>query len=139
MTDTLFADVAVFDSRKGLLTEPSQVLVKDGLIASITPGSAPPPGSDGATVIQGRGKTLIPGLIDAHWHSMFANIPLSDAMSGDPGYLHVVAGRGATATLLRGFTSVRDAGGPAFGLKRAIDEGVVAGPRIYPSGAFISQ
>jgi len=41
--------------------------------------------------------------------------------------------------LLRGFTTVRDAGGPVFGLKRAVDEGVTAGPRIYPSGAFISQ
>ncbi len=139
MTDTLFANVAVFDSRKGSLTAPSQVLVKDGLIASITQGAAAPPASDGATIIEGRGKTLIPGLIDAHWHSMFANIPLSDAMTGDPGYLHVVAGQGATATLLRGFTSVRDAGGPAFGLKRAIDAGVIAGPRMYPSGAFISQ
>ena len=41
--------------------------------------------------------------------------------------------------MLRGFTSVRDVGGPSFGVKRAIDEGVIAGPRIYPSGALISQ
>jgi imidazolonepropionase-like amidohydrolase len=45
----------------------------------------------------------------------------------------------AEATLMRGFTTVRDLGGPVFGLKRAIDEGVTIGPRIYPSGAFISQ
>ena len=47
-------------------------------------------------------------------------------MTADPAYLHLVAGRNATATLMRGFTTVRDAGGPTFGLKRAIDEGVVA-------------
>jgi imidazolonepropionase-like amidohydrolase len=41
--------------------------------------------------------------------------------------------------LLRGFTSVRDLGGPVFGLKRGIDQGLVPGPRIWPSGAFISQ
>jgi imidazolonepropionase-like amidohydrolase len=50
-----------------------------------------------------------------------------------------MAGREAQRTLLRGFTSVRDAGGPSFALKRAIDEGAIAGPRIYPSGAFITQ
>ena len=49
-----------------------------------------------------------------------------------------MAGAEATDTLMRGFTTVRDLGGPAFGLKRAIDEGVVAGPRIYPSGAIIT-
>src|SRR5262249_39176463 len=53
--------------------------------------------------------------------------------------LHLLAARQAEATLMRGFTTVRDLGGPAFGLKRAIDEGVMIGPRIYPSGAFISQ
>src|SRR5262249_34763967 len=53
--------------------------------------------------------------------------------------LHLLAARQAEATLMRGFTTVRDLGGPAFGLKRAIDEGAMIGPRIYPSGAFISQ
>jgi imidazolonepropionase-like amidohydrolase len=61
------------------------------------------------------------------------------ALTADPGYLHLMAGREAQRTLLRGFTSVRDAGGPSFALKRAIDEGAIAGPRIYPSGAFITQ
>ena len=49
-----------------------------------------------------------------------------------------MAGAEATDTLMRGFTTVRDVGGPAFGLKRAIDEGIVTGPRIYPSGAMIT-
>jgi len=57
---------------------------------------------------------------------------------GDVGYNNLLAGDEATATLMRGFTTVRDVGGPAFGLKRAIDEGLVAGPRIYPSGAMIT-
>ncbi len=48
-----------------------------------------------------------------------------------PGYTNLLAGAEATATLLRGFTTVRDVGGPAFSLKRAIDEGVVVGPRIF--------
>jgi imidazolonepropionase-like amidohydrolase len=59
-------------------------------------------------------------------------------MAADIGYTNLVAGAEATDTLMRGFTTVRDLGGPAFGLMRAIDEGVVAGPRIYPSGAIIT-
>lgn len=134
-----FKDVVVFDSRAGKLTDTSQVLVKDGLIASVTPGAAAPQGSDGATVIDGRGKTLIPGLIDAHWHSTLATISIGDFLNADPGFVQIAAGKSATDTLLRGFTTVRDAGGPSFGLKKAIDSGVVDGPRIFPSGAFISQ
>ena len=60
-------------------------------------------------------------------------------MTADSSYLHLLAARQAEATLMRGFTTVRDLGGPVFGLKRAIDEGVMIGPRIYPSGAMISQ
>ncbi len=68
-----------------------------------------------------------------------ATIPLPALLTADDGYLTVLAGQGATETLLRGFTSVRDVGGPSFGVKRAIGEGIIAGPRIYPSGALISQ
>jgi imidazolonepropionase-like amidohydrolase len=60
-------------------------------------------------------------------------------MTADPNYLQLLAARQVEATLMRGFTTIRDLGGPVFGLKRAIDEGVTIGPRIYPSGAFISQ
>jgi imidazolonepropionase-like amidohydrolase len=81
----------------------------------------------------------MPGLIDTHWHTMLAAIPQTTAMTADLGYLYLAAAQEAKRTLLRGFTSVRDAGGPAFALKRAIDEGMVPGPRIYPSGAMISQ
>ena len=59
-------------------------------------------------------------------------------MTDDIGYTNLVAGVEATDTLMRGFTTVRDMGGPAFSLKRAIDEGLIVGPRIFPSGAMIS-
>jgi imidazolonepropionase-like amidohydrolase len=81
----------------------------------------------------------MPGLIDAHWHALMAATPLPLLSTSDPSYLHLLAARQAEATLMRGFTTVRDLGGPTTGLKRAIDEGVMIGPRIYPSGAFISQ
>jgi imidazolonepropionase-like amidohydrolase len=62
----------------------------------------------------------------------------AEAVTWDVGYANLVAGAEATDTLMRGFTTVRDMGGPVFGLKRAIDDGIVAGPRIYPSGAIIT-
>ena len=90
-------------------------------------------------VIAANGRVLMPGLIDAHWHAFMAATPQPLLMTADASYLHLLAARQAEATLMRGFTTVRDLGGPVFGLKRAIDEGVMIGPRIYPSGAFISQ
>ena len=81
----------------------------------------------------------MPGLIDAHWHAYMAATPQSFLMTAEPSYLTLLAAQQAEATLMRGFTTIRDLGGPVFGLKRAIDEGVMVGPRIYPSGAFISQ
>jgi imidazolonepropionase-like amidohydrolase len=91
-----------------------------------------------AVVIDGGGRTLMPGLIDNHWHVMMVRPTPAELLTGDVGYLNLLAGAEATATLMRGFTTVRDMGGPAFGLKRAIDDGTVVGPRIYPSGAAIS-
>lgn len=61
------------------------------------------------------------------------------AMTADIGYVNLVGAKTANEMLMRGFTSIRDLGGPSFSLKRAIDEGLIPGPRIYPSGAFISQ
>jgi imidazolonepropionase-like amidohydrolase len=80
----------------------------------------------------------MPGLIDAHVHAMLIRPTPSQAIAGDVGYNNIVAGAEATDTLLRGFTTVRDVGGPTFGLKQAIDEGIIAGPRIFPSGALIT-
>ena len=81
----------------------------------------------------------MPGLIDAHTHIMLAAMPMLAALTADIGYINLVAAKEAQATLMRGFTSIRDMGGPSFGLKRAIDQGLYPGPRIYPSGAMISQ
>ncbi|WP_069164869.1 metal-dependent hydrolase family protein [Nocardia altamirensis] len=139
--DVIIRNVRVFDSRAGRLSETPQVVVVRGTtIDAIHPlGVTPAEAETGATVIEGGGRTLIPGLIDAHWHATMATVPMPDLMTADLGYIHLSAGAAATQTVLRGFTTVRDMGGPAFGLKRAIDTGVITGPRIFPSGAMISQ
>src|SRR5262249_57404595 len=65
-------------------------------------------------------------------------LPTPAQSLGDVGYNNLVAAAEETDTLMRGLTTVRDVGGPVFGLKQAIDEGIVKGPRIYPSGAIIT-
>jgi imidazolonepropionase-like amidohydrolase len=129
-------NVRVFDGR-AVLDGRRDVVVRGRTIESVAvPGG---PVDPAAEVLEGDGKFLMPGLIDAHWHASFAALPAVVAMTADVGYVHLIAGVEARRTLERGFTTVRDAGGPAFALKRAIDEGVLAGPRIYPCGAFITQ
>jgi imidazolonepropionase-like amidohydrolase len=133
----LFRNVRIFDGKNPTLSVSSDVLVRRNIIERISTASIA--AEPGMTVIAGAGRTLMPGLIDAHWHSFMAATPQSLLLAADASYLHILATRQAEATLMRGFTTVRDMGGPVFGLKRAIDEGVMSGPRIYPSGAFISQ
>jgi imidazolonepropionase-like amidohydrolase len=72
-------------------------------------------------------------------HLVFATLSQVAVLTGDIGFVNIAASTAASDMLLRGFTSVRDLGGPTFGLKQAIDAGLVPGPRIWPSGAFISQ
>jgi imidazolonepropionase-like amidohydrolase len=131
----LYENVRIFDGHSPELSDPSNVLVVGGKIKSISAG---PLEAAGVTVIAGGGRVLMPGLIDAHWHTMLIRNTPDQAITGDVGYNNIAAADEAEDTLLRGFTTVRDVGGPSFGLKRAIDEGLVDGPRIYPSGAMIT-
>jgi imidazolonepropionase-like amidohydrolase len=130
----LFQNVRIFDGKNGALSPPSNVLVRNNKIEKISAAAI----TADAQAISGGGRVLMPGLIDAHWHAMLVRPTPASALAGDVGYTNLLAAAEATSTLMRGFTTVRDLGGPAFGLKRAIDEDLVAGPRIYPSGAVIT-
>ena len=90
----------------------ADVLVSGQLIKAIGTDIEAP---EGAFEIDAEGHTLIPGLIDAHWHGVFAE-----------------------ATILRGYTTVRDTAGPMFDIARATDEGLIDGPRVFPSGPALS-
>jgi imidazolonepropionase-like amidohydrolase len=132
----LFRNVRVFDGSSSTLLSGQSVLVENNRIKAIAEGS--PAAPDGARVIEGGGRVLMPGLIDAHWHSLFAALPLPVLLTAELPFIHLAAAAEARRTMLRGFTTVRDLGGPAFALKAAIDDGLAAGPRIYPSGAMIT-
>jgi imidazolonepropionase-like amidohydrolase len=135
---TLFRNVRIFDGTGTALSAPSDVLVRGNRIERISSATTAPDANPGDVVIDGGGRTLMPGMIDAHWHTLLLRPRFTELLTVDESYLNVLGAAEATATLMRGFTSVRDMGGGSFGLKRAIDEGVVPGPRIYPSGAMIS-
>ncbi|HEY5761139.1 MAG TPA: amidohydrolase family protein [Steroidobacter sp.] len=135
----LLQNVRVFDGKSPRVSSPTNVLIVGSVIKSISNAPISNVEAEGNVLrIDGGGRVLMPGLIDAHWHTMYlATSPLV-GLTSDVGYLNLLAADQAKATLLRGFTTVRDMGGPAFSLKQAIDEGFVTGPRIYPSGAMIT-
>lgn len=138
-TGVVFENVRIFDGTSERLSAPSNVLVVGKVIKMIssTPVTVPP--ATKVTRIQGNGRTLMPGLIDAHTHIMIATLSQQVFLTSDAGFINVAATKAATDMLMRGFTSIRDLGGPVFGLKRGIDIGLVSGPRIWPAGAMISQ
>jgi len=133
---TLFTNFRLFDGKSSAVRDGLHLLVEGNRIKAVARGS--PAAPDGAQVIDCGSRVIMPGLIDAHWHCLFAALPISNLMTADIGYIHLAASAEAERTLMRGFTTVRDVGGPVFALKQAIDEGLVAGPRIYASGAMIT-
>jgi imidazolonepropionase-like amidohydrolase len=132
-----FTNVRVFDGKADTLLAGLRVVIDGKRIQAVEPTEAALDAD--VRVIDCGGRVLMPGLIDAHWHAMLASLPMTVLLTADVGYITLVAADEARKTLMRGFTSVRDMAGPTFSLKRAVDQGLVPGPRIWPSGAMISQ
>src|SRR5208282_2619536 len=110
----------VFDGKDNK-TVLSSLLIVDNIISKISTTPITLEKNDRTKIIDCKGKFLMPGLIDVHTHLMFAGISEQTLMTADIGFVNLVAAKYAETTLMRGFTSVRDLGGPIFGLKRAID------------------
>src|SRR5215468_4892577 len=103
---TIFQNVRIFNGKSGQLSGPSHVLVRGNRIERIS--STPVTADANSVAIEGGGRTLMPGLIDMHWHVMLVRLTPGAVLTADPGYTNLVAGAEATDTLLRGFTTVRD-------------------------------
>ena len=138
VTTVLFENVRVFDGTATRLSAPTQVLIKGQHISAIGQNLTVP---EGARIIDGAGRTLMPGLIDAHVHLTFGALTMRELLSPEltPEKADAAAAVNAEAMLMRGFTSVRDVGGPIWTLKAGIDAGRYLGPRVWPSGPVISQ
>lgn len=136
----LIENVRILDHKSQSLIGPMHVLVVDKNIQKISATAIKEVSKD-VLRIDGAGKTLMPGLIDAHVHLVFGSLTMPQMMTNDLSEEFLVKTIGASAhkMLMRGFTSVRDVGGPIFPLKAAIDAGKITGPKIWPSGATISQ
>ena len=126
----------VFDGKGDHLSAPATILIRSNLIEQIGEKVDVPPE---ATVIDAGGKTVMPGLIDMHWHSAYANLLMETGLTTDLAYHALIGAKGNTEALLRGFTTVRDVGGNVFSLAKLTNEGIYDGPRIFPSGPAISQ
>ncbi|MEZ9628188.1 amidohydrolase family protein [Vibrio breoganii] len=137
LPQTVFKNVDIFNGTENKLYENHHVLVEGNKIKAISAKEIKV--NEGATVIDGTGKTLTPGFIENHAHLMLMGPSLPAMEAGSTWEDFAIHGtRMAEMYLLQGFTTVRDAGGANGGLRRAIDAGQVVGPRYYPSGAFLS-
>ena len=131
----LITNVSIFDGKSEKLTPAMSVLIEGDTIVSIAPEISV---AEGAKIIDGGGRTLTPGFIDAHTH-LWWNLSVSDHFYKPLDYQAALALTEAESTLMRGFTTIRDVGGSVFGVKSAIDEGLFVGPRIYCAGAALSM
>jgi imidazolonepropionase-like amidohydrolase len=134
-TTVIIKNANIFDGVNEKLITGSDVLVEGKLIKKIGKNLS----AKNATVIDAQGKTLIPGLIDAHWHTYYSNAPQSVLVNGDMSEVAIIGFLGAEQTLMRGFTSCRDVGGNPFAVKKMTDSGKYPGPRLFISGPPISQ
>lgn len=132
----LLKNARLFDGTSSELADGMQVLVDAGVIREV---SGTPIQLADATVVDLKGRVLMPGLIDAHVHVYTPSFSLSEVDRMPPSLLASHAGAILGGMLRRGFTSVRDAGGADRGLWLAIERGVIKGPRLFYSGKAISQ
>ncbi len=136
MTAIIFANCAVLDGTRRERREDHHVLVERGQIREV---SDRPISSATAETVDLKGRTLMPGLIDAHVHVVAVDQVLARLSERPVSLVTLQAARVLEGMLQRGFTTIRDAGGADGGLAEAVEEGLVRGPRIFPSGQALSQ
>src|SRR5919197_3382637 len=135
MPQLLFRGMRLLDPRWDEARDGYEVLVEGSEIKDVTDRPIKAPSAD---VIECAGRTLIPGLIDCHAHVFLSEVSVR-ALAAVP--LTLMTARAAAlarAMLDRGFTTVRDAGGADWGIKQAIDDGLIPGPRLFIAGRPIS-
>jgi len=132
MARTVFAGGSVFDGTGGE-PRPADVTVEDGRIVDVGPGL------DGDEAVDATGRTILPGLFDCHVHVVLGTIDTWQIVNQPFSYRFFLAARHLGATLEAGVTSIRDAGGADLGIKEAVANGVISGPRMQVSLMMLSQ
>jgi imidazolonepropionase-like amidohydrolase len=136
MTVTILRNASVLDADNATLSEGQAVVIENGRIADVGPGLA---GPDDAVIIDAGNRTVMPGLIDAHTHPAIVDEDVFGLAEWPPAYVAARAGQVLRGMLMRGFTSIRDAGAGDHGLARAVEEGYFDGPRLFYCGKQLSQ
>jgi imidazolonepropionase-like amidohydrolase len=136
MAATILANCAILDGTEKMLREDRHVLIEGDRIREV---SDRPIRLGVAETIDLKGRTLMPGLIDAHVHVVAVDQVLARLAERPLSLVALQAAKVLEGMLQRGFTTVRDAGGADGGLAEAVEEGLVKGPRIFPSGRALSQ
>ncbi len=135
MASTLFRNLRLFDGRADALRDGVEVLVEGDHIKEVADA---PIRSSAARVVECGGRTLMPGLIDAHFHAYAADADLGRLERMPRSLQAVHAARKLEDALARGFTTIRDAGGADWGLATACDTGLIRGPRLLFPGRALS-
>jgi imidazolonepropionase-like amidohydrolase len=133
---TILRNASVLDPERGELAEGQSVVISGSRIADVGRGLT---GPDDAVVFDVAGRTVMPGLIDAHTHPAVVDMEVFAMAEWPPSYVAARAGRALEGMLARGFTTIRDVGGGDFGLARAVEDGYFTGPRIRFGGKQLSQ
>ncbi len=133
---TVFRNALLLNPERGEL-ESDRSLVSDG--GRIVDVGGPGLSAGDARVVDVRGLTVMPGLIDAHVHVTAVSANLSAMAEWSPYYVAARAGQVLSGMLARGFTTVRDVGGADYGIAEAVDEGYLVGPRVIFGGKALSQ
>ena len=136
MTATLLRNARIFDGKTPNLSEPLDILIDSGRFRQI---GEEIDCTSSINTIDIDGRTVMPGLIDSHFHAYASDIDFVNLESLPPTYLSQRARHLMEDALQRGFTTVRDVGGGDYGLWRAIEEGWVQGPRLFYCGRAFSQ
>ena len=136
MTQILFRNAAIVDGTSPQARRGCDVLVEGNLIREVADR---PIAAASATIVDLAGKSLLPGLIDCHVHVCAADVDLGRNATLPSSLVAVHAARNLRAMLLRGFTTARDASGADFGLKLALEQGLIEGPRLFLTGKALSQ
>jgi imidazolonepropionase-like amidohydrolase len=132
---TILKNAVLVDGTSAERRGPYDVTIEDGLIREVGERLV----ASGATVVELGGRTLMPGLTDAHVHIVANSLSLSAIDELPPSIVALSAGQSLKGMLMRGFTTVRDAGGADWGYASAVETGLVPGPRLLTSGRALSQ
>ncbi len=136
MAVTILRNASVLDAETGTMSPGQSVVIEGGRIADVGPGLT---GPDEAVTLNVAGRTVMPGLIDAHTHPAIVDHDVSGLAEWPPAYVAARAGRVLAGMLARGFTSIRDVGAGEAGLARAVEEGFFTGPRMFYGGKQLTQ